>query len=163
MHAGNRSAASEINSFLIISIDDVLLLYQNLFATHDVDSLGKALYRTVHTYTLKGVDSIILGGILFYHVNDIHNAVGILHTILLIYAYPVEACLVGVGDVGISRPSIVTYALIEDEVEVLVEGPLALVEMRLIGRLVVSSHLLAIEVPDERCGIPRESEGVVGS
>ena len=64
-------------------------------------------------------------------------------------------------DIGIGSPSVITYTLVEDEMEVLVEGPLTLIEVILIGRLGVATYLLTIEVPDERCGIPRESEGVV--
>ena len=98
---------------------------------------------------MKGIDGITLGSVLLHYRDVINKTIGIHHALFLIYANPVEASLIGVSDIGIGGPRTITHALVEDEVEVLVEGPLTLVEMVLVGRLVVGVHMLAINIPFE--------------
>ena len=80
---------------------------------------------------------------------------------LLIDADPVEAGLVGVGGDGRSGPRAVADALVEDDVEGFVEGPLAEVEVGGVFRLGIREHFLAVDVPRQQVFGPLQAKGVV--
>ena len=95
------------------------------------------------------------------HFLDAGDAVGVLLAFLLVDAYPVEVGLVGVGHIGVGRPGIVAHRLVEDEVKMLVEGPLALVEVIAVARLGVAGHLLSVHVPSQFCLAPLQTVSVI--
>ena len=65
--------------------------------------------------------------------------------------------LVGIFRVGIGRPRAVAHALVENEVEGVVERPLSVVEIILYGGLLVAAHFVAVHRPYEPFGLPDEA------
>ena len=113
------------------TVNSVYKSLSHLAACHIVNS---HCTRSCGTHLNTAINNLHCNIAILAHINHANGAIGILHARCLIYTYPIETCLVGVCYIGMGSPSIVTYALIEDKVEMLVERPLSLIQLWLVCR-----------------------------